>query len=611
MEECLASFQKYLEIVYRLNDYSMRRNLIINTLKAVFVFCFVGAEQPQQNDAQSFPVEISVYDGQGSLLIDWTFPETILPNQFNLFVKESGQVDFELLAVLPPDQTKYLDLNCDPNIRYFYKLEIEDMFGELVLSDILTPAFGTCLPVEDSLAFKSTINSMDELVLFEIKLKATLQNPDLNFDSILGLFSTDKNAEHAWFETIRVEQLKQLELPLQLLDDIIQNESLMTDLSSYELLMRNHLFHSPDSWEDELVKTVMDLKVQWNKLYDVYPFVLKRLDSIAPIRLVGYYIDDEYEKNLECVIFHPEQLSSSEIFLLSGEEYIDLGDHLMENKSNIMVPIPKHWNTVDLMMDNIFIQSVPTLFEISVRFTLEGDIIPLDTTNLIKVGRIPTELWLNELTWDPYQRHLRLEITGETDFEEQYSININEEPIWDIEPMSGFGIQFRDSSLTVSDEIEFPILVTFLSHGNETSSTIEYLLLDSLPMAINRIPDGGTWQYSESTTLGMTNEPVEEYFKTDLLPELFVLYQNYPNPFNGQTRISFDLLDDATVTLYITDATGRIHDKFMEREFMTSGSYHYNWQGEGRSTGIYFFTIHAQVDNRPPAIFSRKMIYLK
>ena len=100
--------------------------------------------------------------------------------------------------------------------------------------------------------------------------------------------------------------------------------------------------------------------------------------------------------------------------------------------------------------------------------------------------------------------------------------------------MSGFGIQFRDSSLTVSDEIEFPILVTFLSHGNETSSTIEYLLLDSLPMAINRIPDGGTWQYSESTTLGMTNEPVEEYFKTDLLPELFVLYQNYPNPFNGQ-----------------------------------------------------------------------------
>ena len=78
-----------------------------------------------------------------------------------------------------------------------------------------------------------------------------------------------------------------------------------------------------------------------------------------------------------------------------------------------------------------------------------------------------------------------------------------------------------------------------------------------------------------------------------------------------QTKITFDLLEDATVSLYITDATGRIHNKFMEGEFITSGTYNYNWNGEGRSTGIYFFTIQAQVDQRPPAIFSRKMIYLK
>ena len=47
-----------------------------------------------------------------------------------------------------------------------------------------------------------------------------------------------------------------------------------------------------------------------------------------------------------------------------------------------------------------------------------------------------------------------------------------------------------------------------------------------------------------------------------LIPEIFVLYQNYPNPFNSNTRISFDLLQDAILSLYVTDATGRIKTIF-------------------------------------------------
>ena len=68
----------------------------------------------------------------------------------------------------------------------------------------------------------------------------------------------------------------------------------------------------------------------------------------------------------------------------------------------------------------------------------------------------------------------------------------------------------------------------------------------------------------------------------------------------------------ALISIFLDDGYEHIlDDKFMEDEFITSGTYNYNWNGEGRSTGIYFFTIQAQVDQRPPAIFSRKMIYLK
>ena len=38
----------------------------------------------------------------------------------------------------------------------------------------------------------------------------------------------------------------------------------------------------------------------------------------------------------------------------------------------------------------------------------------------------------------------------------------------------------------------------------------------------------------------------------------FVLYQNTPNPFAGATLIGFNLPEDATATVTINDASGRV-----------------------------------------------------
>ena len=135
--------------------------------------------------------------------------------------------------------------------------------------------------------------------------------------------------------------------------------------------------------------------------------------------------------------------------------------------------------------------------------------------------------------------------------------------------------------------------------------------MDSIPFAISRLPDGQSWHYSNTRTLGSSNYQSNGNLSEQFVPELFILYQNYPNPFNGQTKISFDLLEDAIVNLYITDATGRIHDKLVEEEYKNSGVHNYIWDGNGRSTGIYFITLVAKINDAPPAIFSRKMIYLK
>jgi len=172
-------------------------------------------------------------------------------------------------------------------------------------------------------------------------------------------------------------------------------------------------------------------------------------------------------------------------------------------------------------------------------------------------------------------------------------------------------VQYLDSSFTLDSEIALPTVVKLQKIFEGTSRTLEYIVLDTLPYAVNRMPDGGAWHYSDSQTFGLSNEPNKVYDSQELVPELFVLYQNYPNPFNGQTKISFDLLEDAVVNLYITDATGRIHDKLIDEEYKNTGIYNYLWNGDGRSTGIYFITLVAQVNEAPPAVFSRKMIYLK
>ena len=53
--------------------------------------------------------------------------------------------------------------------------------------------------------------------------------------------------------------------------------------------------------------------------------------------------------------------------------------------------------------------------------------------------------------------------------------------------------------------------------------------------------------------------------------------------------------------LHVTDAKGRVHEKFLENNFIHSGNYSFSWDGENKSTGIYFFTLHVMVNGQPPS----------
>ena len=169
MEELLASISFYLEIESRLGDSFMRRILKQIHTKAILVFCVIEAAEPQEDIILSFPIDVSVYDGQGSLLISWSYPDSIVAQEIKVFVQKFGQPEFELLSVLTSNHSNYLDTNCEPNERYFYKIEVEDIFGNIFNSDSQRPSFGTCAAMEDSLPFDEKIQSVFDLVQLHIQ----------------------------------------------------------------------------------------------------------------------------------------------------------------------------------------------------------------------------------------------------------------------------------------------------------------------------------------------------------------------------------------------------------------------------------------------------------
>ena len=97
---------------------------------------------------------------------------------------------------------------------------------------------------------------------------------------------------------------------------------------------------------------------------------------------------------------------------------------------------------------------------------------------------------------------------------------------------------------------------------------------------------------------------------SDLAPESFALYANYPNPFNPTTTISYDLPEQAQVTLSVYDLLGK-KIKTLVNQSQDAGDKTAVWDGTdelGRtvSAGVYLYQIQAGEFTQ-----TRKMLLLK
>ena len=119
---------------------------------------------------------------------------------------------------------------------------------------------------------------------------------------------------------------------------------------------------------------------------------------------------------------------------------------------------------------------------------------------------------------------------------------------------------------------------------------------------------GENWQASIGHgTPGRKNSVVTSVKEnvTSTIPTNFSLFQNYPNPFNPETKITYQLPVALHVSLRVYDLLGR-EVALLVNDKKSAGIYEAVFNGEGLTSGIYFYQLKA--DN---FVETKKLILMK
>ena len=554
-------------------------------------------------------VDLSVYDGHESILLTWSFPDSITSNHIYVFSRGIDDLDFKLIYESNVDEKRFLDINCNPDLLSFYKINIEDIFGNVFTSDLAAPAFGSCKKIKDSL-------KIDELDIKLFGLNEILNlidesHFDEKFTQLLELLKPDDVNMNIWLEKYPLDFLQNSDREIEILHSVINEDSWIDTLINKQPIISNYFKLTPDEWIEECLLIVKEIKSNWSILYSTYNAAVDFFNSIDPVKIVSVNVSNGTDKTLSLYVFDKSRLEMNDFYILSGNQFINLTNFQISDQNTISISIPNHWEKVSLMTNDSIVQECFTFIDSSLSYTLNNEIVSFDSTSLFDVSANKSPIMLNEILWNSDSRKLILELAGKTSMDTLYSIYINNEPIWKVDGFNNYDMQFVDSSFMFDENLVLPLTLSLNRFSYEKNEIMEYIILDTSAIVKSRENDFGIWSDSKILSFGASNKEIISSIDKSVIPEFFILYQNYPNPFNGVTQITFDLLEDANVSLHVTDAKGRVHEKFLENNFIYSGNYSFSWDGENKSTGIYFFTLHVMVNGQPPAVMSRKMIYLK
>ena len=600
----------------------MKRIAYLTVLSGLFVFAPVRSEDNVYRQL----IDLEAHSGNGSILVVWEVPEKIEVQSVRLYRTQNSFSNAILVFETNTATDRYLDKEVAGTRPYFYSIEIESTVGELFSSVADAPPFAK--PVFDY-GLRPTLSQSEKIIAnYDYKtidqfhgqilgnvLIKLLTTMDSNQVDIIRAMIFPIDAEpRSWISYAGFNGVSEFE-------GVFSDESFSALRIELEDAMvrvgfsvKNQFLLTSAEWKNQAIKFTDRIIRRLSTVQDLLYQETDILNSSHPVLPLGSWVNTDGISFIRLGIIDAELVQTIVLrddqneFILDQQTYADAEiidvelDDSMEKIELVIngalqqiMPYPQEANGYGLTIDNQFFMLADSL-----------------TAPPLIVSIPVTQFCLNEIANSPESQQIAVEVHGNVTETHVLGLFIDDYLVWEFTPTLSFEPMFIDSAFTWNTDQLFMWLDL-----KEVDEFGNWQLIDTRAIFTERqitegrIPDHQRWKTYSFSTLGAPNDLTRSGTAKLMIPEIFALYQNYPNPFNAQTTISFDLLQPALVSLYINDAAGRIIHLFFEENQLSKGLYSYSWNGESYSSGVYFMTIQAQVDDYLPVVYSRKMIYLK
>ena len=145
------------------------------------------------------------------------------------------------------------------------------------------------------------------------------------------------------------------------------------------------------------------------------------------------------------------------------------------------------------------------------------------------------------------------------------------------------------SPLTLNAGTSYLVVVGAYGDGGSTNDLVTATAGDSEAQTTFYL-DGtdGTWYYTTSTPVVRINFDPSVSVEDEVAN--ITVGQNFPNPFNGNTTVNYELNSTETVTVEITDITGKVI-AVMNEGVRTAGSHVLTINSNNLAAGTYYYTL--------------------
>ena len=600
----------------------MKRIAYLTVLYGLFVFAPVRSEENVYNQL----IDLEAHSGNGSILIVWELPEKIEVKSVRLYRTQNSFSNAILVFETNTATDRYLDKEVIGTRPYFYSVEIESKVGELFTSVADAPPFAkpvldygllpTLSQSEKMIAnyIHNTIDQFHGQILSDV-LNRILTTLDSNQVDIIQamLFPIDAvpkpwisyagfNGVDEFAGVFSDESLSILRIELE---DV---------MARVGLLVKNQFLLTSAEWKNHAIKFTDRIMRRLFTVQDLYHQEMDILKSSRPVLPLGSWVNTEGVSFTRLGIIDAEMVQT--IVLRDGQNEIILDQQTYADAEIIDVKLDDSMEKIELVVNGVLQQVLPYpkgTNDYGLTIDNQFFILADSMTDPPLIASIPVaQFCLNEVVNRPESQQIAVEVHGNVTETHVLGLFIDDYLVWEFTPTLSFEPLFIDSIFTWNTNQLFMWLdLKEMDEFGKWELIDTRAIFTERQITEGRIPDHKRWKTYSFSTLGAPNDLTRNGSTKLMIPEIFALYQNYPNPFNAQTTISFDLLQAAVVSLYINDAAGRIIHLFFEESKMDKGLYSYSWNGESYSSGVYFMTIQAQVDDYLPIVYSRKIIYLK